>query len=208
MDRPSKFYACAICFVIAVTLCVRSYWQEEGFALRNGSAYAGIATHRGGIYCYWFSDRSASPLLAMREGVRFFSQSIVKDYGTDVPESNALGFTNQRSAGVRPGKIVSMPFWFPLLITGLGLVLWRRKRFKAALSQPSLLAGQSRSRCIAKRSISGFSGWHRAAQHPVRVVSARVKTEQVGADSSRGDIASCRHRPSWMHGYRIYRQGQ
>lgn len=135
MDRPIKFYVCALCFVIGVTLCVRSYWQEEGFIVRKGPAYAGIATHRGGVYCYWFTE-DGTQLPMIRGRMRLFSQSIIKDYGNqtvDRPDLNVLGFTYQDHLGTWAGKIVSVPFWFLLLGAGVGGALWRRKRFGPGL---------------------------------------------------------------------------
>ena len=135
MKRPIKFYACALCFVIAATLCVRSYRGEEGFIVRNGRVYAGIATHRGGVYCYWFTDHGVMPPM-IRGWIGVFSRPIIKDYGNqtvDMPDVDVLGFTYHDHGGIWAGRIVSVPFWFLLLLAGAGLALWRRKHFRAGL---------------------------------------------------------------------------
>lgn len=131
MDRPIKFYACLLGIITFLTLCVRSYWREEGFVVRIGCAYAGIATHDGGLYGYGFTDRSTMPPM-IRGRLRFFSRSLLKDYGNesvDMPNINVLGFTYNDHRGIWDGKIVSMPFWFLLLGVSAGAIRWRRKKF-------------------------------------------------------------------------------
>src|SRR5215212_9702714 len=112
MKRPTRFYVCALCAVIAAPLWFRSYGGEEGVVVRNGRAYAGIATHRGGMYCYWFTDSGPMPPM-IRGWIEVFSQPIIKDYGNqtvDQPDVNALGFTYQNHGGIWAGRIASVPF--------------------------------------------------------------------------------------------------
>src|SRR5688500_17634292 len=110
--------------VLLVALWVRSYWRCDIFEGDYPPSYLIVGSVRGYLGIGWEGDPLADATSLVWE-----FDSYPPDYDEELPSLITLGFEYKRSA---IGASLLIPYWFPVIVTGLlavALIIRRPKRF-------------------------------------------------------------------------------